>query len=83
MIGISFNKREFEYDAYTLVKAFYPKEDIEMYYTEVVEEEKSYEKLISILYGEKILIRLCFGDKVREGEQVFDENEDRKIRKNK
>lgn len=41
MIGISFNKKEFEYDAYTLVKAFYPKEDIEMYYTEEIQEEKA------------------------------------------
>ena len=38
MIGISFNKKEFEYDAYTLVKAFYPKEEVEMYCT--LEEEK-------------------------------------------
>lgn len=83
MIGISFNKKEFEYDAYTLVKAFYPKEDIEMYYTEEIQEEKSYDRLISILYGEKVLIRLCFDGKVREGEQAFDEAEDRKIRKNK
>ena len=83
MIGISFNKKEFEYDAYTLVKAFYPKEDIEMYYTEEIQEEKSYDKLISILYGEKVVIRLCFEGKVREGEQAFDEAEDRKIRKNK
>lgn len=66
MIGISFNKKEFEYDAYTLVKAFYPKEDIEMYYTEEIQEEKSYDRLISILYGEKVLIRLCFDGKVRE-----------------
>ena len=29
MIGISFNKRDFEYDAYTLVKAFYPQEEVE------------------------------------------------------
>ena len=50
MIGISFNKKEFEYDAYTLVKAFYPKEEIEMYYTEEIQEEKSYDRLISILY---------------------------------
>ena len=33
MIGISFNKRDFEYDAYTLVKAFYPQEEVENFYT--------------------------------------------------
>ena len=83
MIGISFNKKEFEYDAYTLVKAFYPKEEIEMYYTEEIQEEKNYDRLISILYGKKVVIRLCFDGKALEGEQAFDEEEDRKIRKNK
>lgn len=83
MIGISFNKKEFEYDAYTLIKAFYPKEDIEMYYTEEVQEPKEYEKLISICYGEEVVIRLSFGEKVLEGTAAYCEEEDRKIRKNK
>ena len=47
MIGIAFNQREFEYDAYTLVKAFYPQEDIEMYCT-AEEETRAYDRLISI-----------------------------------
>ena len=33
MIVINFNKPEFEYDVHSLVKAFLPKEDVEMYYT--------------------------------------------------
>ena len=33
MIIINFNKPEFEYDIHSLVKAFFPKEEIEMYYT--------------------------------------------------
>ena len=32
MIGISFNRKNFEYDAYTLIKAFYPKEDVVTFY---------------------------------------------------
>ena len=33
MIVINFNKPEFEYDVHSLIKAYLPKEDIEMYYT--------------------------------------------------
>lgn len=83
MIGISFNKKEFEYDAYTLIKAFYPKEKVEMYYIEETPKSPGYERLISITYGEKVVIRLCFGEKVLTGEAVYEETEDRKIRKNK
>lgn len=33
MIIVLFNKPEFEYDVHSLIKAFYPKEDVEMFYT--------------------------------------------------
>ena len=33
MIIVNFNKPEFEYDVHSLIKAFFPKEDVEMYYT--------------------------------------------------
>lgn len=33
MIVINFNKPEFEYDVHSLIKAFFPKEDVEMFYT--------------------------------------------------
>uniref|UniRef100_UPI004056C42E coproporphyrinogen dehydrogenase HemZ n=1 Tax=Agathobacter sp. TaxID=2021311 RepID=UPI004056C42E len=33
MIAVNFNKPEFEYDVHSLMKAFFPKEDVEMYYT--------------------------------------------------
>ena len=33
MIVINFNKPEFEYDVHSMVKAYLPKEDVEMYYT--------------------------------------------------
>ena len=33
MIVINFNKPEFEYDVHSMVKAFFAKEDVEMYYT--------------------------------------------------
>lgn len=33
MIIVLFNKPEFEYDVHSLIKAFYPKEEVDMYYT--------------------------------------------------
>lgn len=33
MIVVLFSRPEFEYDVHSLVKAFYPKEEVEMYYT--------------------------------------------------
>ena len=33
MIVINFNKPEFEYDVHSLIKAYFPKQDVEMYYT--------------------------------------------------
>lgn len=38
MILVTFNKPEFEYDVHSLIKAFYPKEEIQMYYSCPVEE---------------------------------------------
>lgn len=33
MIIVYFNKPDYEYDVHSLIKAFFPKEDVEMYYT--------------------------------------------------
>lgn len=33
MIAVVFSKPAFEYDVHSLIKAFYPKEDVQMYYT--------------------------------------------------
>ena len=82
MIGISFNKKEFEYDAYTLVKAFYPKEEVEMYCTLEEEAPREYEKLVSIFYGDQVRIGIHTKDQVLEDSAPYDEGEDRKSRKN-
>ena len=47
MIDIVFNKKEFEYDAYTLIKAFYPQEEVSILYegeekTEAFQEKEEY-----------------------------------------
>lgn len=84
MIGISFNKRDFEYDAYTLVKAFYPQEEVENFYTEEGQEDKAWDLLVRITYGEEethlSLERdgeIIFGEAAR-----FEKGQDRKERKN-
>ena len=33
MIVINFNKPEFEYDVHSMIKAYFAKDDVEMYYT--------------------------------------------------
>ncbi len=53
MIGISFNKRDFEYDAYTLVKAFYPQEEVAELLYRRGEEDKAWDLLVRITYGEE------------------------------
>ena len=37
MINVNLNKPEFEYDIHSLIKAFFPKDDVEIYYTGDVE----------------------------------------------
>ena len=83
MIGISFNQKEFEYDAYTLLKAFFPKEEVQMFYVQEEEVPADLEYLISIEYGEQVHIRIQWGDTLLEGQETYEQTEDRKIRKNK
>lgn len=83
MIGISFNQNEFEYDAYTLVKAFFPKEEVKMFYIQEEQVPDECENRISIEYGEQVVIRLSLGEISLEGGEDYDQEEDRKVRKNK
>ena len=54
MITVQLNKRDFEYDIYSLVKAFYPGEDVSICYEDTVEDAVL---KISVFYGEnKIFI---------------------------
>lgn len=83
MIGISFNQKEFEYDAYTLVKAFFPKEEVKMFYIQEEQVPDECENRISIEYGEQVVVRLSLGEISLEGGEDYDQEEDRKVRKNK
>ncbi len=40
MINVTLNQTEFEYDIHSLLKAFFPKEDVEIYYTKEAESDK-------------------------------------------
>ncbi len=83
MIGISFNQKEFEYDAYTLVKAFFPKEEVKMFYIQEEQVPDECGNRISIEYGEQVVIRLSLEEISLEGREDYDQEEDRKVRKNK
>ena len=85
MIAIQFQKRDFEYDVYNLVKSFYPEEEI------VLSDDDSpaaeYDEKISLFYGKnKISIRIerVSGDRKRQEEGVWltEEMHGRKERKN-
>ena len=72
MIAIQFQKRDFEYDVYNLVKSFYPEEEI------VLSDDDSpaaeYDEKISLFYGKnKISIRIerVSGDRKRQEEGVW------------
>ncbi|BFL47824.1 coproporphyrinogen dehydrogenase HemZ [Lactonifactor longoviformis] len=55
MTGIEFNERDFEYDVYTLVKAFYPREELRIFYEGEAEKEaekKLCQTLLQVLYQE-------------------------------
>ena len=64
------------------LKAFYPKEDVEMYDTWEEERSKDYEKLITISYGDQVVIGIHTREQTLEDSAPYDEEEDRKKRKN-
>ena len=82
-IGIRFNKKDFEYDVYSLVKAFYPQGQVQMYY-EDEEHTQEYEILLLVTYSNQ---EICLEIK-KEDTRVFyqqvsvDYEKDRKETKN-
>lgn len=82
-IGIRFNKKDFEYDVYSLVKAFYPQGQVQIYY-EDEEHTQEYEILLLVTYSNQ---EICLEIK-KEDTRVFyqqvsvDYEKDRKETKN-
>lgn len=65
-IGIRFNKKDFEYDVYSLVKAFYPQGQVQMYY-EDEENSQEYQVLLLVTYSDQ---EICL-EIQKEGTRVF------------
>ena len=82
-IGICFNKKDFEYDVYSLVRAFYPMCETEMFYTDE-EHTREYPLLFLVTYKEEAIALQIEkdGQMVREDSILVHYDEDRKETKN-
>ena len=80
MIVINFNKPEFEYDVYSLIKAYFAKEDVEIHYTD---DESEAEHIFYIDYLEnKISIKWLQGKESLCARDFSVDENDRKATKN-
>lgn len=89
MIDIVFNKKEFEYDAYTLIKAFYPQEEVSILYegeekTEAFQEKEEAFLVVKITYNkEDTRLEILKNKETVFEETIFlasdDERKERKI----
>ena len=84
MITVQLNKRAFEYDIHSLIRAFYPGVDVPLY-LEGEEEPQGFEKKLEVCYSEA-LIRLIWrdadGKELARRECAVDFYADRKQTKN-
>lgn len=53
MITVTLNRTEFEYDIHSLIKAFFPKEDVELYYTKEAHADEKMWRVPIILWSRK------------------------------
>lgn len=87
MTGIEFNEKEFEYDVYTLVKAFFPQEEVRIFYQG--EEDKEKEKqacsmLLQVFYEEsKVSLFVSQAGQCSVTDAIALDYVDRKTAKNK
>lgn len=66
-IAIRFNKKVFEYDVYSLVKAFYPHAQVTMFYEGEEEPEGAYGMLLLVAYGSQ---EICLAVE-KDGTEIF------------
>ncbi len=82
-ISISFNEKNFEYDVYTLVKAFYPGKEIYTFYRgENIHPAEGFLKLDVGLYNDHMEITALSNGKEEKTEAAIFEDTDRKEQKN-
>lgn len=84
MIAVQLNKRDFEYDIHSLIRAFYPGVDVSIY--QMGEEEPAdYEKKLKVTYEEEsisLLLTDAFGTVLAQETKHFPADTQRPKRKN-
>ncbi len=82
-ISIGFNQKNFEYDVYTLVKAFYPNADIHTFYNNEEEHPADTKLKLDVgMYDDEIKINALSGEKKAEKLLKLEEACERKEYKN-
>ncbi|EET61940.1 coproporphyrinogen dehydrogenase HemZ [Marvinbryantia formatexigens DSM 14469] len=84
MITVKLNKRDFEYDIHSLVRAFYPGVDVPLY-LEGETQPEGFEKQLEVFYGEdgiRLIWRDADGAVLAQKERAVDDYEDRTATKN-
>ncbi len=82
-ISIGFNQKNFEYDIYTLVKAFYPSADIHTFYNKEEEHPADTKLKLDVgMYDDEIRIKALSGEKKAEKHLQLEEAYERKEYKN-
>lgn len=86
-IGIELNKKDFEYDVHSLVKAFYPEDELTMYYKEEPQTE-GFDLLFVVTYEQEYIHIQITDNQNNQEKEVFSEEiacdyeKDRKQTKN-
>lgn len=84
MITVQLNKRDFEYDIHSLIRAFYPGVDVTLY-LEGEESPGDFEKRLEVIYsndGIRLIWRETDGRILAQSERAVDFYADRKATKN-
>lgn len=84
MIAVQLNKRDFEYDIHSLIRAFYPGMDVPVYQEGEPEPSGWEKKLIVIYQPDQIILKLIDTDSkvLEEAQRSVDYEADRKATKN-
>lgn len=83
-IAICFNKKDFEYDVYSLVKAFYPQAQVGMYYEGEEAPGEDNEMILLVVYGSQEICLAIEKSQIKIYEKTVEVvyEEDRKETKN-
>ena len=84
MIAVQLNKRDFEYDIHSLIRAFYPGMDVPVYQEDEAEPESWEKKLVVTYQPNQIALKFidADGNILEEAQRSVDYEADRKATKN-